>query len=220
MEFILFANDTNLFLQDTSLSALESRLNVELEKISTWFKVNKLSLNLNKTNYILFTKKSKFTDNRIHVKIDNVPIRKVKQTKFLGVIINDKLSWEDHIITIKGKISKGLGILTKLRHYLPNHILVNLYYTLIHPYYDYCNIIWATGTSTYLNKLFLLQKRAMRLITNSPWLAHTAPIFNRLKVMTIFEINKLQIACFMFKVYTQQLPSYFNDLFIQNSAQH
>ena len=107
MEFILFADNTNLFLQDTSLSSLESRLNVELEKISTWFKVNKLSLNLNKTNYILFTKKSKFTDNRIHVKIDNVPIRKVKQTKFLGVIINDNLSWEDHIITIKGKISKG-----------------------------------------------------------------------------------------------------------------
>ena len=65
MEFILFADDTNLFLQDTSLSSLESRLNVELEKISTWFKVNKLSLNLNKTNYIIFTKKSKFTDNRI-----------------------------------------------------------------------------------------------------------------------------------------------------------
>ena len=79
MEFILFADDTNLFLQDTSLSSLEIRLNIELEKISTWFKVNKLSLNLNKTNYILFTKKSKFTDNRIHVKIDNVPIRKVKK---------------------------------------------------------------------------------------------------------------------------------------------
>ena len=92
MEFILFA-DTNLFLQDTSLSSLESRLNVELEKISSWFKVNKLSLNLNKTNYILFQKKSKITDNPINVKIDNVPIGKVKQTKFLGLIINDKLSW-------------------------------------------------------------------------------------------------------------------------------
>jgi len=59
MEFILLADDTNLFLQDTALSSLESRLNVELEKISTWFKVNKLSLNLNKTNFILFTKKVK-----------------------------------------------------------------------------------------------------------------------------------------------------------------
>jgi len=89
---------------------------------------------------------------------------------------------------IKGKISKGLGILTKLRHYLPNRILVNLHYMFIHPYYDYCNIIWATGTSTYLNILFLLPKRAMHLITNSPWHAHTAPLFNRLRVLTIFEI--------------------------------
>jgi len=123
------------------------------------FKVNKLSLNLNKTNYILFTKKSKITDNPINVTIDNVPIGKVKQTKFLGVIINEKLTWEDHIITIRGKISKGLGILTKLIFYLPNCILVNLY-TLIHPYYDYCNIICITGTSTYLNKLlFFFYKR-------------------------------------------------------------
>ena len=68
--------------------------------------------------------------------------------------------------------------------------------------------------------LFLLQKRAMRLITNSPWRAHTAPLFNRLRVLTIFEINKLQTACFMFKINKQQLPSYFNDLFIRNSALH
>ena len=74
---------------------------------------------------------------------------KSKKTKFLSVIINDKLSREDHIITIKGKISKGLGILTKLRHYLPNHILVKFYYTLIHPYYAYCNIIWATASYWY-----------------------------------------------------------------------
>ena len=94
----------------------------------------------------------------MHIKIDNVPKQKVDKTRFLGVIINDKLLWDDHMKTVTIKISKGLGILVRLRHCLPSRILVNLY-TLVHPYFDYCNIIWATGSSTSLNSLFLLQKR-------------------------------------------------------------
>jgi len=220
IELILFADDTNLFLHDISLSALEQRLNLELENLSTWFKVNKLFLNLKKTNYMIFTQKRNITDTLMNIKIDNVPIQKVHQTRFLGVIIIDKLLWDDHIKTTRIKISKRLRILAKLRHCLPSHILVNVYYTLVHPYFDYCNIIWATGTSTSLNNLFLLRKKAMRIITNSSWRPHTAPIFNKLKVLTLFDINKLQTVCFMFKVFNQQLPNYFNDLFIPNSNIH
>jgi len=96
--------------------------------------VNKLSLNLKKTNYMIFTRKANATDTLMNIKIDNVPIQKVDQTRFLGVIINDKLLWNDRMKTIRIKISKGLGILARLRHYLPSRILVNLYYTLVHPY--------------------------------------------------------------------------------------
>ena len=96
--------------------------------------MNKLSLNLKKTNYMIFTRKANATDTLMNIKTDNVPIQKVDQTRFLGVIINDKLLWNDHMKTIRIKISKGLGILARLRHYLPSRILVNLYYTLVHPY--------------------------------------------------------------------------------------
>jgi len=139
----------------------------------------------------------------------------VQQTRFLGVIINKKLSWNDHICTIKGKISKGLGIITRIRHYIPNRILFNLYYTLVHHYFTYFNIIWATGNSTFLNNLFLLQKRAMRIITNSEWREHTLPIFNRLRVLMVFDINKLQIACFMYKAHHRQILGYFNHFYSQ-----
>jgi len=220
MDAILFADDTNLFLQDTSLTVLETKVNLELEKISAWFKVNKLSLNLKNTHYIFFTKKPKRQDNIINIKIDNVPLQRVQKTRFLGVVINEKLSWSDHIDTISGKISKGLGILNRLKHYIPSRILVNLYYTLIHPYLDYCNIIWGMGENTFIAKLFILQKKAMRIITNSPWRTHAMPIFNKLRVLTIYEINKLQTACFMFKVNKKLLPSYFNNMFATNSSVH
>ena len=91
IELILFADDTNLFLHGISLSSLELRLNRELENLSTWFKVNMLSLNPKKTNYMIFTQKTNVTDTLMNIKTDNVPIQKVHQTRFLGVIINDKL---------------------------------------------------------------------------------------------------------------------------------
>jgi len=118
---------------------------------------------------MIFTQKTNVTDTLMNIKIDNVPIQKVDQTRFLGVIINDKLLCDDHIKTIRIKISKGLHSSSKPRHCLLSHILVNLYYTLVHPYFDYCNIIWATLTGTSLNNLFLLQKKAMWIITNSSW---------------------------------------------------
>ena len=74
-------------------------------------------------------------------------------------VMNDDDDDDDDLKTIRIKISEGLGILARLRHCLPSRILVNLYYTLVHPYFYYCNIIWATGSSTSLNNLFLLQNR-------------------------------------------------------------
>jgi len=76
-------------------------------------------------------------DTLMNIKTDNVPVQKVDKTRFIGVIINDKLLWDDHIKAISIKISKGLGILARLRHRLPSRILVNLYYTLVRPYFDY-----------------------------------------------------------------------------------
>ena len=158
---------------------------------------------------MIFTRKANATDTLMNIKIDNVPIQKVDQTRFLGVrpIINDKLLWDDHIKAIRIKISECLGILARLRHRLPSRILVNLYYTFVHPYFDYCNIIWATGSSTSLNNLFILQKKGYAYHHHTFVLASTHCSY----VLTVFDINKLQTACFMFKVFNQQLPSYFND---------
>ena len=222
LDFILFADDTNIFVKDKSLSSLNCAVNLELKKISRWFKLNKLSLYLKKINYILFTKKSRINPNELDIKIDSVVVQRATQTEFLGFVINERLTWNDHIQVVKHKVSKGLGILTKIRHFITNSILINLYYTLIYPHFEYCNIVWALcGTSsTYIAKLFLLQKRAVRIITKSPWKAHTAPIFRRLGILTIFDINKLQTACFMYRVKCRLMPSYFDKMFLPNSSIH
>ena len=159
---------TQIYFSDKCLTTLESRVNTEIQKISRWLKINKLSLNFKKTNYIILKSKQKLINDKLNIKIDNIEIEQVSVTKFLGIIINENLTWENHIKAVKNKISKSMGILEKIKSNVPCVILRNLYFTLLQPYLDYCNIVRATGTSVMLNKLLVVQNKVLRIITTSP----------------------------------------------------
>ena len=98
---ILYADDTNIFLQGKCLNTLIEKINLELQKIVEWLKCNKLSLNFDKTHYIFFRSIRKCPVKIKHLKIDNEILMHVKDTKFLGVIIDEHLNWASHIETIK-----------------------------------------------------------------------------------------------------------------------
>ena len=136
-------------------------------KISNWLKINKLSLNVEKTHYIIFHNRQK----KIPLG-SSVSIEQVSFTKFLGVIINENLTW-----SIIRKISKNLGVIRRVARVFPSEVLYSLYHTLISPYLDYCNIVWAAYNSTFLQNLFRTQKKAILLINNSPWNTHSTPCF-------------------------------------------
>ena len=138
---ILFADDTNLFKSGSNLSDMEDELNSEFTKISTWLKTNKLSLNIGKTHFMLFTNKKR-KDHYVNIMIDGTKIEEVKKTKFLGVIIDNKLSWKDHVAHVASKVSRGMGVILKARNYLNRKSLLTLYYTFVYPYLTYCNHIW------------------------------------------------------------------------------
>ena len=144
----------------------------------------------------------------------------MNKTKFLGVIINSNLKWDDHINTIQTKISKNIGILFKTRLNLPLSTLCNLYHTLILPYLQYCNIVWATHNCSALQSLFRTQKRAVRTLVFAKRIEHTAPIFRRLKLLTVTKINDFQTACLVYKSINYLLPDHFNSFFIFNHKIH
>ena len=115
---ILFADDTSMFIEGTAYSSIIKDMNPELEKVDKWLKSNKLTINILKTHYMMFHRtriKNKKVD-RVHICGKN--LANVNNTKFLGVIIDSKLNWSDHIRYIKNKISKSIGILTKIRRFL------------------------------------------------------------------------------------------------------
>ena len=155
-----FADDSNLFLNGKDIIQLEQELNEILANISEWLKVNKLSLNVKKTHYMIFSNKKAKERPSIQLKIDGETLSEVKKTKFLGVVIDNKLSWKDHVNYISGKIARGIGILIKARKFINKDALVTLYYSFIYPYLLYCNHIWGSSCSQNLQRLFVLQKKS------------------------------------------------------------
>ena len=183
LKSILFADDTNYLLSHKNVKELVHLLNKELKQLSLWFKVNKLSLNIGKTNYIVFGNKNSTINAQVY--IENNAITEVKHTKFLGVLLDNDLSWNKQILTVENKVSKGIGLLYIMKNKLDNIPLKMLYSTLILPYLDYCSEIWANTYKSRLDKLVTLQKKAIRIIDGLNYRDHTGHAFQKWKVLKL-----------------------------------
>ena len=153
----LFADDTNLFISGSNLPQIEEMLNQELQEISLWLKVNKLSLNIKKTHYMLFTNK-RSTKPCISVDIDGHSIDAVEYTRFLGIYIDNELNWKKHIAYISGKVSRGIGIMLKARKILDSNAMKTLYYSFIYPFFTYCNHVWGNAYDSNIYPLGYVKK--------------------------------------------------------------
>ena len=171
---ILLADDTNLFKSGTDINAMERDINDELRNISVLLKVNKLSLNVDKTYYMILSRKKTERKN-ITLRINEQVISEVRKIKFLGVMLDNKVNWKDHINDIPGKVSRGIGMILKARRHLTKKALMTLYYSFIYPYLTYCNHIWGSTYQTNLMKLQKLQNRIIRIICNTNRRDHVRP---------------------------------------------
>ena len=100
---------------------------------------------------------------------------------------------ENHIDAISKTISRNIGMLTKLKHFVPENILYSLYCTLILPYINYGVLMWGNTCKTYLDKIFKLQKLAIRTISNSHYRSHTGPLFSKFNILNVHDIFKLNV---------------------------
>ena len=198
---IMFADDTNLFLSNNDIYKLFSSINDELKNISKWFKCNKLTLNSNKTKWILFhtiAKKPYLPQNLPEIFINNTVIKRHYVTKFLGVFLDENITWKAHIDYISTKISKSIGILYKSRKYLCKKDLTQLYYSFVHTYLNYANIAWGSTEKSKLQCLYRRQKHAIRLINFADRYTHSKPFFIEMKILNIYELNVFNVLCFMY----------------------
>lgn len=220
LSMFMFADDTNVFISGKCLKQLEVTMNNELSVLSEWLRSNKLSLNVSKTHFMIFSPPRKKENHIVSLNIENCPLHKVHQTKFLGVILDSKLSWKPHVAYIKGKISKSIGIIHRAKQFLNRQSLISLYYAFVYPYITYCITVWGGANNTTIHPLIVAQKRAIRCISCVPKRSSTAPLFRDLKILDFHSVYKLHVLMFVYKYNQSMFPSTFNDFFTMNADIH
>ena len=178
----MFADDTNISTSAGSVEKLETQLNIELDKIYRWLVANRLTLNVSKTEYMIIGSRHKLgkIDKDPVIKIGSETVNWVHTSKSLGVIIDDKLKWEDQIDSISKKVSRGIGAIKLIKPYVPKKCLSQVYNALVQPYFDYCSLVWQNCKLELQSKLQKLQNRAARIITGDNWEIRSKDVLNKL----------------------------------------
>ena len=222
--FYLFADDTHIYHEAESLDKLEYEINKGLKSLHSWLILNRLSLNIKKTNFVVFHAYNKPLDTKITLKIQRKAISEKDHVKYLGVLVDAGLTWKAHIEHVSKKVSRAIGILYKIRPYINTNILKTLYYSLVYSHFNYAVEAWGSADLTHLNTLHLQQKRIIRLINFSDQrlddfsFQTVDPLYFRLKFLKIYDIFRLRLLLFIFKSLSKVTPCNFHDWFLINDT--
>ena len=167
---------------------------MELSYVGEWLKANKISLNIGKTKYMLFS--CSHCESSIPIKIFEGHVSRTNTIKFLGVYLDERLNFTKHTNHIAGKIAKTVGILNKVR-FLPSQVLCTLYHTMVAPYIFYAITAWYGCPSYNRNRIQVLQNKCIRIIKNLPRRTNTDSERNLLGILNVGNIYVQQVGQFM-----------------------
>ena len=215
--FTLYADDTSLVEPICTFTTGTNRnfetsdsINSELSLITDWLCLNKLSLNAKKTKMMIFHHRQRnISKINLNLIINNTEIEQVKEFDFLGIMIDECMTWNSHINKIAGKISRVNGVLSRLKRFVPSDILKMIYNALIQPHLNYGVLLWGKN----ITRIQKLQKWSVRSITLSKYNAHTDPLFIKLKLLKIQDIYSLCLLKFYHKYKNNLLPGFFTGMF-------
>jgi len=210
---LLFADDTTLILSHENFDTPVEQVNAELKKIAFYFRLNKLALHPSKTKFMIFSNSPAVKNATPILCLDNnndnennvdlrvmlgqvSPSTEEKVIRFLGVLIDPNLSYSFHIKNITARLSRSLFLIRSAKNFLDEKSLKSVYYSTFHCHLVYCLPIWSSASNSLLHPVEILQKKAIRLISNAKYNAHTEPLFKNCKILPIdklIEFFNLQI---------------------------
>ncbi len=222
LKVLNFADDTLLYFNFSDKNFAQQYLNSELEKIEEWLSCNKLKANSSKTKYMVFAPRLRAYSNiNFQLKLTNgCVIDKVNEYKYLGLIVDDKLTWKPHIKRLKSQLSKSLGILYKLRHLTNKQVLKMVFHSLFFSHLNYGLLCWARANKTYLNPLKILLNKALRCINFCNYTDPVTHILYKDKLLQVDELFKLELGKFMYRFSNGGLPQKFDDYFNEIKVSH
>ena len=214
LKAILFADDTTMHYAHSDKRTLSDTISSDMTLVRDWLLANYLTLNSQKSYYMIFSLRNVPSDLRIT--IGQHVLERHPCGKFLGVTLDEKLTFTSHVKHIVNKISKVVGMFHKVKLFFPKEVLRQLYFSLIHPHLIYCIHAWGASCQATINPLVILQKKVIRIISGSEYLAHTEPLFKSPSILKIDKIHTFHSLLFMHKALVlDKYPIMKNEIFHQ-----
>jgi hypothetical protein len=235
----LFADDTTCLAEHKNLNELITFVNSELQKLAVWFKANKMAVNVKKTQYIIFrTRGKKIDTNGLDVVFNSNDLNTVnpdpslihkldrvcdsnnddnmKSFKLLGVYFDEYLSFNKHISILAAKLSRANFLLRRVSNFVSNNTMRKLYFSLFHSHLLYCSNIYSCTSLANINRISILQKKSIRIITRSGPYAHTEDLFLTNRVLTFENIISMNKLLFMHSIAYNYAPPSFDNTWQKN----
>ena len=190
LNFTHFADDTTVFMSGNDIETLCRDISFELDKVSRWLKVNRLSLNIEKTQFMLLTHRNA-VGIPISVAIDGVELAKTDCVKFLGVLIDDRLSYKQHVLSTTKRLSSIIGIMRRVKPLVPSAVMRQIYFSMFHSILTYGVIVWGGCGKTSNLKICNVQERALKILRNMSPPILLPPVFDDVyKLSTLLQLHK------------------------------
>ena len=219
----LFADDTVLVESAPNLSILQEKMNAQVDQVHTWLLANKLSVHyVDKSQYMLINSNNhtRIQDGCFELKMSNYPLSRTKTYTYLGIIVDEKFSWADHINFVCMKLSQAAGVIFKVRTLLSRNALMLLYHSLVGQKLRYGLICWATAPNFLLKKINVLHDKIIRYITFSKACSRVWPLYQRLEVQPLNILREVEWGKIMYKYQSNMLPKAFDRYFKKPGHDH
>ena len=233
---VIFADDFTGLVSADSLPELESIANTQLKLLANWYRANKLSVHPCKSKYLIFNNNDLKIPANFTVVLNNnddgfldasriFPLNRVtnsnialkdRSVRVLGIYLDEKLSLAHHVEIVSSKVASSVYGICRVKRFLSRTSLRSLYFANVHSHLNYCNLLFSLLNKSKLNKLFSLQKKAIRAICNANFRAHTKPLFQELRILPLSELIKFNQLTFIFDYLQGKLPESFTNIWKQN----
>ena len=229
-KFILYADDANIIITGNTEEEINSKLHVITSLLVNWVDSNGLSLNLKKTHYMVFSKR-RVEYSKIEVNIAGTKIGRVTEARFLGVIIDEKLTWSKHISAVKIKMARYMGIMYRLKRHLPLKVRLQLYHSFVQSHLNFCSLVWGFASKSLIDPLFNKQKQGVRMIMpgyvnyfykDGQLPFHTKSSFKEFEILTVHGIIARNTLILMHKLkyFPDTVPKSVRNLFPHNLPEY
>ena len=215
-----FADDTNLLFTNTSLKQMKKHVNIDLKLLSSWLRANKISLNVSKTEILLFRCPNKPINYDMRIKLDGKRLYPSRYVKYLGILIDSHLDWSFHTKSLASKLSRASGMLAKARHYIDKQTLRNLYFSIFSSLMTYGSQIWGQNQNVHVKRIMKLQNKAIRIINFSNFEDPSSSLYKNSKILKFKDNVLQQNILYVYDSFNSRIPSNLKNNFSYIHSRH